>query len=57
MENEYKISYDNTNINKLWNLAKNGIFDYRMIKKILSDVDKNNPYSIVFKSKISYDKF
>lgn len=55
--NENKIYYDNTNVSKLWNLAKNKIFDYRMVKDILKNVNKNDPYHIYFKSERSYKKF
>lgn len=54
---ESKIYYDNTNVKKIWNLAKNGVFDYRMIRDILSNVDKSDPYHIYFKSEHSYKKF
>lgn len=54
---ENKIYYDNTNVKKLWNLAKNGVFDYRMIKTILSEVHKSESDYIYFKSEHSYRKF
>lgn len=54
--NENKISYNNTNVKKLWNLAKNGIFDYRMVKDILININESDDY-IYFKSERSYKKF
>lgn len=54
---ENKIYYDNTNVKKLWNLAKNKIFDYRMVREILENVNERDPYHIYFKSERSYKKF
>ena len=54
--NENKINYDNTNVKKLWNLAKNGIFDYRMVRNIISNIDESDDY-IYFKSERSYKMF
>ena len=52
-----KIHYDNTNVKKLWNLAKNGIFNYRMVKDILININESDPDYIYFKSERSYKKF
>lgn len=51
---KYKIKHNNTDVRKLWNLAKNGIFSYQTIHKIFNN---ENDGFITFNSKYSYDKF
>ena len=45
---------DNTNVLKLHNLASNGIFDKRTIRRIF---ETSNDSEISFRSKYTYDKF
>ena len=51
---KYTIERTNTDVNKLWNLASNGIFDKRTVNKIF---DNSCIDVITFNSKYSYDKF
>lgn len=61
MEKEkYKIKHSNTDIRKLWNLARNGVFAYATVNSIMETSDEySNEYEsyIVFNSKRSFDKF
>lgn len=51
---KYTIEHNNTDVKKLWNLAKNGVFSYQTIHKIFNN---ENEGFITFNSKYSYDKF
>ena len=51
---KYTIEHNNTDVSKLWNLAKNGVFSYQTIHKIFNN---ENEGLITFNSKSSYDKF
>ena len=51
---KYTIKHNNTDVSKLWNLAKNGVFSYHTVRKIF---DNENDGFITFNSKYSYDKF
>lgn len=48
------INRDNTTISKLHNLASNGLFDTRTVKKIL---EISGDSELVFSSEYSYNKF
>lgn len=50
----YQIEHSNLVVSKLWNLAKNGVFDYRTVEGIVKDSDG---HYLIFNSKASYDKF
>ena len=51
---EYKIELNNTDISKLWMLARNGIFSKSTVYKI---IDNSNDEYIIFNSRESYEKF
>lgn len=51
---KFEITKNNTEISKLWNLAKNGLFDRRTINKI---IENSTDDKIVFSSKNSYEKY
>lgn len=51
---KYKMEHSNTDVKKLWNLAKNGVFDIKTVKNIF---DNDTDGFITFNSKYSYDKF
>ena len=51
---KYAIKHNNTDVKKLWNLAKNGIFSYQTEHKIFNN---ENDGFITFNSKYAYDKF
>ena len=48
------INRDNTDIKKLHNLASNGLFDKRTVKKIL---EVSGDSELVFSSEYTYNKF
>jgi hypothetical protein len=52
--NEYKIEHSNTDVSKLWMLARNGVFSHRTVEKIF---DNDEDGYIVFNSKESYEKY
>lgn len=48
------IEHSNTDVRKLWNLAKNGVLSYTAVHNTLDDTDLK---TIVFKSKHTYNVF
>ena len=48
------IKHSNTDIRKLWNLAKNNVLSYTAVHNTLDD---NDGRTIVFKSKHTYEIF
>lgn len=48
------IEHSNTDVRKLWNLAKNNVLSYTAVHNTLDDTDGN---TIVFKSKHTYKIF
>ena len=48
------IEHSNTDVRKLWNLAKNNILSYTAVHNTLDDTDGN---AIIFKSKHTYKIF
>ena len=51
---EYKIELNNTDVSKLWMLARNGIFSKSTVERIL---DNSDDEYIVFNSRELYEKF
>lgn len=51
---EYKIEHNNTDVRKLWMLARNGIFSRSTVDKMLGN--SSDEY-IVFNSREAYEKF
>ncbi|MEJ7218446.1 hypothetical protein [Staphylococcus gallinarum] len=51
---KYKIEHSNLDVNKLWNLAKSGVFDIKTIENIFKN---DNDGFITFNSKYSFNKY
>ncbi|MFQ3843300.1 hypothetical protein AABD41_01475 [Staphylococcus pseudoxylosus] len=51
---KYKMENSNTDVRKLWNLARNGVLSYQTVHKIF----ENDCVGVItFNSKRTYDKF
>jgi hypothetical protein len=51
---KFKIEHSNTDVKKLWMLARNGVFSHKTVTKIFAS--ESTQY-IVFHSKRSYEKY